>query len=56
MAEINQPAPIKPVWPTRRDKRPVKRPFENPGSRERERRQRKRSDDDEQPPIVDDYA
>lgn len=56
MAEINQPAPIKPVWPSRRDQRPAKRPVETPEPDERERRQRRRNSDDERRPMVDDYA
>ena len=56
MAEISQPAPIKPVWPTRREQRPAKRPSETPDRREREQRRRRQRDDDERPPIVDDYA
>ena len=56
MAEINQPTPVKPVWPVRRDRKPPeKRQSEPVGEEERERRRGNREHGDKLPRI-DEYA
>jgi hypothetical protein len=60
MAEINQPTPIKPIWPSRREERPARR--EQPKADEKEPeeeekpRQRPKRDEDDGLPHIDDYA
>lgn len=56
MAEINQPSPIKPVWPSRREQRPAKRPGQTTGNKDRRPQQRRDRGDEDRPSIVDDYA
>jgi len=56
MAQINQPAPVKPVWPARREQNPVKR---NPPdlSKEADRKKRKEpQDQDGKRPSIDEYV
>ncbi|MCP4283755.1 MAG: hypothetical protein GY792_04790 [Gammaproteobacteria bacterium] len=56
MAEINQPTPIKPVWPTRREQHPSKRNVPEL-SKERDRKKRKSQDDqDQEKPSIDEYV
>jgi len=56
MAEINQPAPVKPVWPTRREQSPIKRNRTDPsGENDREKRKQPRDPDGEKPGI-DEYV
>ena len=60
MPEINQPTPIKPVWPTRRDDRPSRRrPQEMPDEKNESKaddhqEQSGRKEDDGH--KIDDYA
>jgi hypothetical protein len=57
MAEINQPTPIKPVWPTRREQGSRRRaPREQRKSDQVEDRQRRDDRGDDQRPVFDDYA
>jgi hypothetical protein len=56
MAEINQPAPVKPVWPSRREQQPSKR---NPSDHSNEGDQKKRKearDLDIEKPGIDEYV
>lgn len=55
MAEINQPAPVKPVWPARREQHPLKRYPPN-RSGEDDRKRRKEPQQDEENPAVDEYV
>ena len=56
MAEIKQTAPVKPVWPTRREQPPIKRnPPDPSGESDRNKRKQPQDPDGEQPGI-DEYV
>jgi len=59
MAEINQPTPIKPAWPVRRDEPRKKRPPESEDDKKK-RRPSSEPDEGRKPgdgmPHIDDYA
>jgi hypothetical protein len=57
MAEIHQPTPVKPIWPTRRDGHPPKR--QKPQGADEKKRQEPPGEDDLDPPHrsgIDEYA
>ncbi|MCB1905259.1 MAG: hypothetical protein KDI18_14440 [Gammaproteobacteria bacterium] len=55
MAEINQPAPVKPVWPARRKQHPLKRYPDRSDEDERKRRQEPQQTDGEKS-AIDEYV
>lgn len=62
MAEINQPTPIKPAWPVRRDEPGKKRPPEAGDNQEKKKKKPPLSNPDkgrsrgDGSPHIDDYA
>ena len=57
MAEINQPTPVKPVWPTRREQHPLKRgPRDQPGEDDLKRRKDSQHEKDGEKPGIDEYV
>ncbi len=57
MAEINQPTPIMPIWPTRRDGTPVRKK-QPPDAEEEKRRRPSEKESKDGPPArhIDDFA
>jgi hypothetical protein len=56
MAEITQPTPVKPIWPTRQERHPLKRNAPKQ-SEEGDRKNRKNRDDgDAAKPVIDEYV
>jgi len=56
MAEINQPTPIKPVWPTRREQHPLKRSVPDLSKEGGQKNREERDDPDRKKPSIDEYV
>jgi len=56
MAEINQPSPIKPIWPTRREPPATRRETDQKEKQSPRQRPAQRRDDGDGEHTLDDYA
>ena len=56
MAEINEPTPVKPIWPTRRDQQPAKRNVPESNDVEDRKRNKQRREQDDKKSGIDEYV
>jgi len=56
MAEINEPTPVKPIWPTRRDQQPAKRSVPESNDDEDRKRNKQRREQDDKKSGIDEYV
>lgn len=56
MAEINEPTPVKPIWPTRRDQKPARRNVPESNDDEDRKRNKQRREQDDKKSGIDEYV
>lgn len=56
MAEINEPTPVKPIWPARRERQQSKRKQPEQGDNESRKKERQRHEQGNKVPGIDEYV